>query len=475
MHIECGKYKQRRHICGTPCHPPPATCAILLIAVNARYSHSSYAIRTLKANLDELEHECELFETDLTANALQIAARISESNPLIAGFTVYLWNIRLIEAAARILRVTSPHIRLVAGGPELTVAYSNAGLFDLCIIGEGEAAFTEYCRAVLSQTASSETASRIVATPPVNTADLKLPGHLYTDDDIANRVIYVEASRGCPYPCRYCTSASTGLRTVPLEKLLAELDGLWRRGVRQFKFLDRSFTAAQAHARAVMAFLKERITAETVLHFEINTERVDDTTLQMIAEFPQGTLHLECGIQTLNATVARKIGRTPDIGRTLANLRFLVNQTGADVHADLIFGLPGEDERSFAKGFNTLLEHCAPPVVQLNLLKGLPGTQLAERAGHYRLKFNPEPPYELLESECMDFNTLMRIQRTARCWELVYNRGQMAEQSRALLRLSRDIYGTFTRLADHIYAAEGRLHNVARARLKALVDEFLTL
>ena len=493
------------------CLLTPAPCSILLIAVNARYSHSSYSVRTLKANLHELEDKCGILETEISITPYQLAAEITKANPSIAGFSVYLWNVRIIEATVRILKEVAPETKLVAGGPELTPDYKNADLFDLCIIGEGESALREYCRSELTSdipTAQPVFALRsyavaqqelrpplqnvintsqregespdeprkenhIIECKPEDTKKLKLPYHLYSDGDIANRVIYVEASRGCPYRCTYCTSAGTGLRLIPLETLLPGLDNLWQRGVRRFKFLDRSFTAAKEHALAIMDFFMDRSDPEMCLHFEVYTDILHPEIKEMMQRFPVGALHLECGVQTLNPEVAERIGRSVDVNKTLSNLRFLTDESGADVHADLIFGLPGEDEKSFAKGFNKLINNCNPPAVQVNLLKALPGTELSKKTDLYKLHFNPEPPYELLKSDVMNFRTLNRIQRLARCWELVHNRENFADEVSKLMAISEDVYSTFMQLAEHIYKAEGRMHRIAKARLKKLIGEFL--
>lgn len=451
---------------------------ILLTSVNARYSHSSYAVRSLKANLRELEDLCAIQEVDLTINALQLASDIAENSPRIAGFSIYLWNLRVIETAARILKQIAPQIKLVAGGPELTIHYENADLFDLCIIGEGESALREYCRAELAQDALPDSREHsqpptVIQALPENCEELTLPFHLYNNEDIANRLIYVEAARGCPYHCIYCTSAGTGLRLIPLSTLLPGLDDLWQRGVRQFKFLDRSFTAAKEHALAIMNFFLERCVPEMSLHFEVYTDILHPEIKAMITRFPAGALHLECGVQTLNPLVANRIGRSGNVDKTLSNLKFLTQETGADIHADLIFGLPGESETSFAAGFNRMVNSCNPQAVQINLLKALPGTELSAKAAYYQLKFNREPPYELLESDCMDFNTLTRIQRLARCRELIHNRGNFEDESRKLLELSPDVYTTFMQLSERIYQSEGRMYRIARAKLKTLINDFL--
>ena len=450
------------------------TSDILLVAVNARYSHCAFAPRSLIANLGPLAPRAGLLESDLEVTPLQLAERIVARAPRVVGFSVYLWNVRLIEATARLLRVVAPGTRLAAGGPELTADYPHADLFDTVIVGEGESAFRAFCETALTGGGDFPPSSVLTCETGEDPATLALPYDLYADTDLARRTVYVETSRGCPFSCAYCTSAGTGLRLIPLMRLLPAFDELWRRGLRRFKFLDRSFNAPAEHACAVLDFFRSRVTEDTCLHLEIQPDRLHPDVLSRLAAFPAGTLHLEVGIQTLTPHVAATIGRSPDTARTLETLRVLTRETGATVHADLIFGLPGEDEHAFARGFNTLVTVCDPPEVQVNWLKGLPGTRFVREAQRLVLAFNPEPPYELLRSDAMDFATLSRIQRFARCWELVHNRGHFSEACLRLHALAGgDIYACYQALADHLCAAEGKLFAISRPRLAALLDDFL--
>jgi hypothetical protein len=447
---------------------------ILLVAMNARYSHCAFAARSLIANLGALAPRASLLECDLEITPLQLAQRILARSPRVVSFTTYLWNVRLAEATARILRRVSPSVRLVAGGPELSADYPHADLFDTVIVGEGESALRAFCESVLAGGGAPFPAI-VIKDAGEDPDTLALPYDLYTNTDLAQRTIYVETSRGCPFSCAYCTSAGTGLRLLPLSRLLPAFDGLWQRGLRRFKFLDRSFNAPVEHACAVLDFFLDRVTADTRLHLEIQADRLHQNVLKRLTAFPDETLHLEVGVQTLTPHVAAAIGRSPDTAHTLENVRVLTQETGATVHADLIFGLPGEDEADFARSFNKLVTVCAPPKVQVNLLKGLPGTRFVREAQRFGLVFNPDPPYELLYSDEMDFATLARIQRFARCWELVHNRGHFGDACRRLRTLAGgNPYTCYQALTDHLSAAEGKLFAIARARLAVLLDDFLS-
>jgi radical SAM superfamily enzyme YgiQ (UPF0313 family) len=451
---------------------------ILLVSVNARYSHASYAIRTLRVNLGALAADTSFLETDLDITPLQLAEQIAQRQPRIVGFSVYLWNRLLVEATVRILRVVHPEIICVAGGPELVDHAEAPGvkLWDAKIFGEGENTFRKVCEAVLANdplVPQPETLQYFHAVPE-DLARLALPYDEYSDTDIAQRTIYAETSRGCPYSCSYCTSNGTKLRLFPLTTLLPAFDKLWQRGVRKFKFLDRTFNAPVEHACAILDFFLPRVTSGTCLHFEINPDHLHPDVFTRMAAYPKGALHLEVGLQTLNPDVAQRIGRSINTAHALENLRKLCQETGAVVHADLIFGLPGEDEKSFAQGFNTVVETCHAPEIQVNWLKGLPGTQIVREATQFNLAFSAEPPYELLHSDVMDFQTLCSIQRFARCWELVHNRGRFPKEVETLhAAIAPDYYNGYMSLTQRIFSDEGKFYAISAARLQSYLHEHL--
>ena len=535
----------------------PAT-SILLVSINARYGHCAFAARSLLANLGSLREQAAILEADLDAQSFQLASEIVDRRPLVVGLSVYLWNVRLVRETLAILRRVAPRLRIVLGGPEIVEECASDwnGLADELVVGEGETAFREICEGTVvgrsvqcdelspgisesvsrpnsipiptpmsrtplaSDGSGTSCTPRLILAAPENISQLVLPYDLYTDADIAHRTIFVEGSRGCPFSCAYCTSCGTGLRVVPLDRLLPALDRLLDRGVRAFRFLDRSLNASEALACGLLDFFLARacgengsrgrspsipvangvlsnggrassraavnetppLVAETLhhhparlqLHFEIMPCRLSESLRRRLSAFPPGVLHLEVGVQSLNETVARGIGRTVTNDTVFETLQFLVQDTRATVHADLIFGLPGEDEASFAAGFDRLVRAFDFPELQVNLLKRLPGTPLAREPRFAGLVFNPHPPYELLSSDALDFAAIGRLQQFARCWELIHNRGRFPRAA-ALLWQAGDAspFQRYLALVERIHAAEGRLHALGMDRLAGHVAQFL--
>ena len=507
------------------------TTSILLVAINARYGHCAFAARSLLANLGALRGQAEILETDLDAQPFQLAAEIAGRAPQVAGFSVYLWNIHLVRETLAILRRVAPALRIVLGGPEIVAGCEHewCGLADVLVVGEGETAFRGICDEILQHRTSNiehptsngtsynpgadpspgcwtldvgcsmlkgvVDSPRVILTQPENLSSLELPYDLYTDADIAHRTIFVEGSRGCPFSCAYCTSCGTRLRLIPLERLLPALDRLLERGVRAFRFLDRSLNASEPLACGLLDFFLERLATppsqwatgsravfEAVpfdvlrlqLHFEIMPCRLSEPLRQRLAAFPPGVLHLEVGVQTLNEIAARGIGRTVPNEVVLETLAFLSRATRATVHADLIFGLPGEAETSFAAGFDRLVRAFGFSELQVNLLKRLPGTPLAIEPRFAGLVFNPHPPYELLASDALDFAAICRLQQFARCWELVHNRGRFPRVAALLWQAGEAApFQRYQALAERIHAAEGRLYALGMDRLAGHVTQFL--
>ena len=214
-----------------------SSTSILLVSINARYGHCAFAARSLKANLGALRDAAEILETDLDAQPFQLASEIAGRQPRVAGFSVYLWNVRIVRETLAILRQVAPGIRIVLGGPEIVEGCEAdwSALADDLVVGEGETAFRGICEYALASSGSvSESVSgsnsmpiptlvrspHVIPPPPENLSQLALPYDLYTDIDLAHRTIFVEASRGCPFCCAYCTSCDTGLRLIPLARLL---------------------------------------------------------------------------------------------------------------------------------------------------------------------------------------------------------------------------------------------------------------
>ena len=366
---------------------------IVLTTLNARYSHASFGLRYLRANLPAtLLPRSEIIEFDINQRITDVLESILSRDPRVVGIGVYIWNVAESTELVASLKRLRPNILIVLGGPEVSYEMNEqpiVQLADFVITGEADVAFGELCQKLL--TGVRPLMKVIPATLP-QMDNISLPYSLYTDTDLDQRVVYIEASRGCPFKCEFCLSSlDVPVRNVPLDRLLDEMTKLLDRGLRQFKFVDRTFNLNLHISKTILQFFLDRYVAGLFLHFEMIPDRLPEALRSLIAAFPAGALQFEVGIQTFNNEVAALISRRQDVQRLEDNLAFLRNHTGVHVHADLIAGLPGEDLDSFGCGFDRLVR-LRPHEIQVGILKRLRGTPIVRHDKEWQMVYAQHPP-----------------------------------------------------------------------------------
>ena len=439
------------------------------MTANARYSHASLSLRCLIAALGPPASRTVLLEAVLEEKPSDLAERILRCGAKVVLFSVHIWNTELLTETAALLRRLRPDLRLVAGGPEVSHNPASHPIFewvDHMVCGEGEETVGPLTEALLS---GKDAFQKIIVAPPADLSAVPLPYDLYTDEDLRHRVLYMETSRGCPLGCEFCLSSlDTKVRCYPEEKIIQALETLWQRGARQFKFIDRALHLGATDA--LFDFFEPRANDGLFLHFELIPDRLSARLLNRLRAFPKGAVQVEAGIQTLNEAVSARISRKQNNEKALATLRTLRETTGVHIHADLVIGLPGENLESFAAGFDTLYR-LGLHEIQVGILKRLRGAPIARHDAEWKMVYNPRPPYDILETADIDFETMQSLKRFAKFFDLVCNRGNF----RALVpRLIGDAspFAQLSRLSARLYEQTGRTHGIALGRLASLLETY---
>ena len=395
----------------------PVPC-IVLATLNARYIHASLGLRYLLANMErhggpDLRAATQLREYIISRPVEEIVADLLKALPPAAaqhtveaasasaaqgaamvapvvGFGVYIWNVVPTTEVVRQLKRARPDVRVVLGGPEVSYEWENqpiVALADYLITGWGDVSFARLCRALVH---GPRPLMKVIAGEQPPLEQLDLPYAEFTDADLAHRLLYVEASRGCPFKCEFCLSSLDKTAwAFEEEAFLASLQTLYARGARNFKFVDRTFNLKVDASVRILQFFLDRLAQEPgvplFLHFEVVPDHLPDRLKASLAQFPHGVLQLEVGVQSFNVDVQQRIARRQDNAKTEANLRWLLTQSHAHLHTDLIFGLPGETWDSFAAGFDRMVAI------------GLRGTPLAQRTmpgppAKYGMVYDAQPP-----------------------------------------------------------------------------------
>jgi radical SAM superfamily enzyme YgiQ (UPF0313 family) len=447
---------------------------ILLATINARYIHAAMGLRYLFANMGELQGCTRILEFEIKQRAIEIASEILGQHPRIVGLGVYIWNVALTGEVAAILKRVSPETILILGGPEVSYETDSQPLLeyaDHIITGEADLKFAEVCRARLLGNLSLPKV--IHAGLPLLEA-VNLPYDFYSAEDLAHRVLYVEASRGCPFTCEFCLSSlDTPVRAFDLGRFLSALEGLIQRGARLFKFVDRTFNLSIKASSTILEFFLERWQEGMFVHFEMVPDRMPEALLTLLERFPPGGVQLEVGIQTFDEETAQNISRRQNYAKLEHNIRFLRAHTGVHIHADLIAGLPGETLETFGRGFDRLLS-MNPQEIQVGVLKRLRGTPIVRHDREWGMQYNPHPPYEILCNKRMDFETLQRLRRFARFWDLLANSGRFSRTLPCLWHAGESPFESFLRFSDWLGAELGRSHSIALVALAEYLYRYLT-
>lgn len=443
---------------------------ILLTTLNARYTHSAFGLRYLYANLGEFQENACILEFSSNDAMQSVAEKLLASRPDLIGIGVYIWNAKEVQELLHILKKVSPHTTVVLGGPEVSytpfrVDFSAA---DYIIQGEGEQSFYTFCKALAAGKPPKE---RIIPIALPDLKSLKLPYEHYSNEDIKNRYIYVEISRGCPFECEFCLSSmDEKVRAFDLDSVLEAFEVLWERGARNFKFVDRTFNLNIKAANRILDFFLSK-EEPYFAHFEVVPDHFPASLREKIKRFPHGALQLEIGIQTLNPEVAHNISRVLNMQKTEENIAFLENETEAHIHLDLIVGLPGETLESFGKNLDKLvsMSRCE---IQIGILKKLSGTHIERHDVNYGMIYSDIPPYDILKNDLLDFETIQIMKRFARFWDLFYNSGNF-KNSLPLLWQEQSVFESFYAFGMWVYAQTEATYKISLERQGELLFTYL--
>lgn len=418
---------------------------ILLSTLNAKFIHSSLALRYLRSYAQPSFPGVELVEYTINDVTLNIVADIYKRQPDVVAFSCYIWNIRETIAVIRNLKKVCPDLPVILGGPEVTYDADHwmkkHPEFDVIAIGEGEQTFLELLQ-VYQEARQTNQPPRLRDVPGIAYRDgehvrFSMPRPQieemdsipspYADnlDELNNRVVYFEASRGCPFKCQYCLSSiEDGVRYFSLERVKEDLLRLINHGVKTIKFVDRTFNINKKYALEIFQFLIDNHNG-TVFQFEITADILRADVLDFLTEnAPPGIFRFEIGVQSTNDETNRLVQRIQRFDRLSRTVTQIKESGKIDQHLDLIAGLPEEDYTSFRKTFNDVFG-LRPEELQLGFLKMLRGTGVRARAADHGYVYMDEAPYEILGNNVLSFGDMQKIKRVEDVLEKYWNAHRM--------------------------------------------------
>ncbi|MEG0377584.1 MAG: DUF4080 domain-containing protein, partial [Eubacterium sp.] len=401
---------------------------IVLVGVNAKYIHTNLAIRSLKKATQR--DDVILCEVTINDQIHNITEKLLHFDADAYGFSCYIWNMEMIVKIGEVLKKSKPECYIFWGGPE--VSYDSGLLLekytfvDYILAGEGEGVFLEFLEALEKGDSHSLEcmggSQRKTLSIVENLDDLRFP---YSEHDIEvckGKIIYYESMRGCPFKCSYCLSSTLKtVRFLPLARVFKEIDFFIDRGVKQVKFVDRTFNVNLKRTKTLIAYLIKR-GGHTNFHFEISGDLLDDELIDLIGQAPKGLMQFEIGVQSTDENTLAAITRKTDLEKIRLNVCRLIKIGNCHVHMDLIAGLPYESYNVFKKSFNETID-IKPDMLQLGFLKLLKGTKIRDEKEEHGYAFTSFPPYEVISNQYISAKELVRLKNIETLLERYYNSG----------------------------------------------------
>ncbi|GLI06231.1 B12-binding domain-containing radical SAM protein [Paenibacillus tyrfis] len=422
---------------------------IVLSTLNAKYIHTSLALRYLKAFSQHDFPGIQIAEYTIKDPAMNIVSDIYQRKPDVVGFSCYIWNIEETIVVVSMLKKIMPELIVVLGGPEVSYDteywMNRLPQVNFIVVGEGEETLhhllteLEGDRALYSVfgLAYRNKEGRVVINPPrpkLALDDIPTP-HRFAEDvpSLANRVVYFETSRGCPFSCQFCLSSiEVGVRYFDLERTKSDLLYLIRSGAKLIKFVDRTFNIKRDYAMEMFEFLIQNHSG-CVFQFEITADIMRPEVLDYLAEnAPPGIFRFEIGVQSTNDLTNSLVKRRQNFAKLTRTVTKVKESGKIDQHLDLIAGLPEEDYNSFRKTFNDVFA-LGPEELQLGFLKMLRGTGMRHDAEKYGYLYMDHAPYEILGNKILPFSDLVRIKRVEDVLEKYWNAHRMDHTVRYLI------------------------------------------
>ena len=410
---------------------------ILLAACNAKYIHSNPAVYDLKAYAAAYKDSVQIKEFTINQPKDEIMKEIYRSGADVVCFSCYIWNISFVRELIRDLKKILPDTAFWAGGPEVSF-HAKDFLEDMPQVtgimkGEGEETFLALAGYYLEGKGRLEEISGIVFRKENEIVDNgfrepvdldRIPFIYENPENIENRIIYYESSRGCPFSCSYCLSSiDRKLRFRSLSLVKKELQFFLDHRVPQVKFVDRTFNCRHEHAMEIWKYILEHDNGVTNFHFEVSADLFREDELELIGRMRPGLIQLEIGVQSANPETLEAVHRKTDLEKLRRNVEKIRSFHSVHQHLDLIAGLPCEDYESFRRSFNFVYS-MKPDQLQLGFLKVLKGSLMEEKAREYGITCKSLEPYEVLSTRWISYEEILKLKTVESMVEVYYNSGQ---------------------------------------------------
>ncbi len=402
---------------------------LVWLDISASYSHSSLALPAIEACRKGDEYEWQVVRGTINSDVYLLTKELYQSKPTIIAATLWLFNHEVVMKICERIKALLPEVTVIMGGPEFNgdnehFLRSN-DFVNFAFRGEGEIEFHRFLAGEPHHSISGlcflDPEGQYVdngTARVMNFAALPTPecSRFFNFD---SPFVQIESSRGCFNSCAFCVSGGDKpIRDRPIEEIDRRIIEVKSRGVKDVRILDRTFNYSPRRAEKMLNLFTKFPSMN--FHLEIHPALLSDSLCELLESMPDGLLHLEAGMQSLDDKVIEACGRIGTNQAAIKGLSRLCSMNNFETHADLIAGLP---HYSLEQIFSDVqqLSQIGAGEIQLELLKLLPGTKMRKEAALHGIKFARTAPYEVLETSSISIVELDRARLLSKLLDKFYN------------------------------------------------------
>lgn len=300
----------------------------------------------------------------------------------IAGFSVYVWNLRRSLALAQMLKLQKPSLLTIFGGPQIP---DRAEQFlrahpwvDVCCHGPGEVVLTALLETFperdwegVAGISYLNLRGEFIHHPPQqrsrSLADIPSPYLAEVFQPLlraAPQTRWIapwETNRGCPFSCTFCdwgSAISSPLSLFETEQLYQDLEWFGRNRIDMIFCCDANFGILKRDLEiaAYAGQVFQRTGYPHTFHQQ-TSKNTPERTWKLHQIFAQAGIYSEVtlSLQSMDPHTLKQIKRDNISLSSFLDLQRRFVQAGIPTYTDMILGLPGESYASFTRGIEQVI------------------------------------------------------------------------------------------------------------------------
>ena len=326
-----------------------------------------------------------------------VHARIRSIKPDIAGITVMTLLAQNAVKVARLIKDVDSSIKVVLGGPHLSIFAKEALSFDCVdygIYGEGEFAFLELAQKISSRKPLEQiqglvykSGQDVVINPVALINDLDqlpfpaldlLPRERYSLANAAHPFSSIVTTRGCPWQCAFCLRdpVNVKLRFRSPALVVDEIErNILDFGAREINICNDSLTASREHIAGICnEILKRKIKIRWQGPSRVNTVTSDLLSLMKKA----GCHALRYGVESGSQEILDKMRKGITIKQVEDAFKW-TKKAGIEIMAYFMLGYLDETPRTMQRTID-FAKRLSPDGAIFAVATPLPETELFRQA-----------------------------------------------------------------------------------------------